>query len=171
MLKKIEEHNLGIKDAYYESFLSFDQLLPEPRLTEFGNQLFSNKGFSTMSQNYQAQFRKNLEEYLKELMLKDIDLPLEMAYSILSKTYLSSLHSMIYDWVGDHKTNRIALMKKIVLAIFLGEDYKDFSRLLNGQINQLERDEKKYFKEVFLTERSGIRDESILSGYCIDPTQ
>ena len=96
MINSIEEHNSKINARHYESFLNFDRLLPESEddsssfldLDSFNYHLFSNEGFTSMSQDYQAQFKKNIEEFLECLITNDQEIPLDMAYEILSKEYL-----------------------------------------------------------------------------------
>ena len=91
-----------------------------------------------------------------------------MAYEILSKEYLESIHPMIYRSIGDHNKDPIALMKRIALAVFLGEDFRSYSKLLIGLIDRLNAKEKAYFKEMFLTQGSGIRNDSIKGAYYLD---
>ena len=179
MINSIEEHNSKINARHYESFLNFDRLLPESEddsssfldLDSFNYHLFSNEGFTVMSQDYQAQFKKNIEEFLERLITDDQEIPLDMAYEILSKEYLKSLHPMIYGSIGDHKKDPIALMKRIVLKIYLGKDCKSYSKLLIDQINQLDAKEKAYFKEMFLTQGSGIRAQWIMNQNYLDSSE
>ena len=84
-------------------------------------------------------------------------------FEILSKTYLKDAHSEIYKSLELLNSPLIALMEKIVLAVYLGKDYKDDSKLLFDQISSFNKAEKNYFKHLFLTEGSGIRDPNIIS--------
>ena len=177
MIKSIEKHNSKIKEQHYESYLTFDRFSVKEYsdnenhlanvLHSFEANLFSNKDFRSMSQDYQAQFIKNAGDCLKELITNDVEIPIQTAYEILSKEYLRSLHSMIYGSIGDHNKDPIALMKRIVLAVYLGEDCTVYSKLLIGQIDQLNIKEKAYFKEMFLTQRSGIRSEQIIHSHYV----
>ena len=110
----------------------------------------------------------SIQGYIEGLIADDVEIPLDMAYEILSKEYLKGLHPMIYGTIGDHNKDPIALMKRIVLAIYLGEEYKDYSKLLIGQINQLGAKEKGYFKEMFLTQGAGIRSTGVMNRFYLD---
>ena len=173
IIRIIEKHNSKIKDQHYEEFLRFDELSESVNgfnspLESFNQHLFSNEGFINMSQDYQVQFIKNLGEFLEQLIAKDEEIPITMAYEILSKEYLESIHPMIYRSIGDHNKDPIALMKRIALAVFLGEDFRSYSKLLIGLIDRLNAKEKAYFKEMFLTQGSGIRNDLIKGAYYLD---
>ncbi len=171
MIETIEKHNSKIKDEHYEGFLEFGRLhniSENDFVNHFYHHLFSNEGFSRMSQDYQVQFLESIQEFIESLIADDVEIPLDMAYEILSKEYLKGLHPMIYGTIGDHNKDPIALMKRIVLAIYLGEEYKDYSKLLIGQINQLGAKEKGYFKEMFMTQGAGIRATGVMNRYYLD---
>ena len=73
------------------------------------------------------------------------------------------MHSEIYKSTEQLNSPLIALMEKIVLAVYLGKDHKKDSKLLLDQISSFNKAEKKYFKDLFFTEDSGIRDPMIIS--------
>ena len=169
MIEIIEKHNSKIKDEHYESFLDFGRVhnILEGH-NHFDQHLFSDEGFSSMSKDYQVQFIESIQEYIEGLIADDVEIPLDIAYEILSKEYLKDLHPMIYETIGNHNKDPIALMKRIVLAIYLGQDYKDYSKLLIAQVNQLDAKEKGYFKKMFLTEGAGIRIRYIMNQNYLD---
>ena len=169
MIEKIEKHNSKIKDENYQGFLDFSRVqnILEGH-NHFDQHLFSDEGFSSMSKDYQVQFIKSIQEYIEGLIADDVEIPLDIAYEILSKEYLKDLHPMIYETIGNHNKDPIALMKRIVLAIYLGQDYKDYSKLLIAQVNQLDAKEKGYFKKMFLTEGDGIRKSYIMNQNYLD---
>jgi len=159
MFKKIDEYNLTQELKYIENDFAYD----ENNLETFGQRFYSNEDFYTLDAMRQGLIKTLITRSLKSLEENGIRIPLIMSYAVLSKTYLKDMHSEIYKSTEQLNSPLIALMEKIVLAVYLGKDHKKDSKLLLDQISSFNKAEKKYFKDLFFTEDSGIRDPMIIS--------
>ena len=159
MFKKIDEHNSAKETKYIEDTFTYK----EGSERNLCYQLYSNEDFYALDEMKQSTIRTLITRNLKSLEESKIRIPLNTGYAILSKTYLKDAHSGIYKSSELLNSSLIALMEKIVLAVYLGKDYKDDAKLLLDQISSFNKAEKNYFKHLFLTEGSGIRDPNIIS--------
>ena len=158
MFKKIDEHNSAQETKHIEDSFTYK----EGSEHNLGYQLYNNEDFYALDEMKQSTIGTLITRNLKSLKESKIRIPLNTGYAILSKTYLKDAHSGIYKSSELLNSSLIALMEKIVLAVYLGKDYKDDAKLLLDQISSFNKAEKNYFKDLFLTEGSGIRDPNII---------